>query len=161
MTEREMFMQLWEREFQTTLKVMKAYPADRLDVKPSDKLRTARDLMWVFSGENGILQMALTGPIIFGEPPPAPNTLDELCGAFEASHNGLREMLSGMSDEDLAVTVQFPVGKGVMGNFRRQDIGWITVYDQIHHRGQLSVYLRIADGKLPSIYGPTADEPWN
>jgi uncharacterized damage-inducible protein DinB len=29
-----------------------------------------------------------------------------------------------------------------------------------HHRGQLSVYLRLADGKVPSIYGPTADEPW-
>jgi len=32
--------------------------------------------------------------------------------------------------------------------------------DQIHHRGQLSVYLRMAGGKVPSIYGPSADEPW-
>jgi len=32
--------------------------------------------------------------------------------------------------------------------------------DQIHHRGQLSVYVRMAGGKVPSIYGPSADEPW-
>jgi uncharacterized damage-inducible protein DinB len=32
--------------------------------------------------------------------------------------------------------------------------------DQIHHRGQFSVYLRMADGKVPSIYGPSLDEPW-
>ena len=30
----------------------------------------------------------------------------------------------------------------------------------VHHRGQFSVYLRMADGKVPSIYGPSADEPW-
>jgi uncharacterized damage-inducible protein DinB len=37
---------------------------------------------------------------------------------------------------------------------------WAMLADQIHHRGQLSVYLRMAGGKVPSIYGPSADEPW-
>jgi len=41
------------------------------------------------------------------------------------------------------------------------DFLWFLLCDQIHHRGQLSVYLRMADGKVPSIYGPSGDEPWS
>jgi len=37
---------------------------------------------------------------------------------------------------------------------------WFMLLDSIHHRGQLSVYVRMAGGKVPSIYGPSADEPW-
>jgi uncharacterized damage-inducible protein DinB len=37
---------------------------------------------------------------------------------------------------------------------------WLAVMDAVHHRGQMSVYIRLAGGKVPSIYGPTADEPW-
>jgi uncharacterized damage-inducible protein DinB len=34
------------------------------------------------------------------------------------------------------------------------------LYDTIHHRGQLSVYMRLAGARVPSIYGPSGDEPW-
>ena len=44
--------------------------------------------------------------------------------------------------------------------FVMRDFLWMILCDQIHHRGQFSIYLRMADGKVPSIYGPTADEPW-
>jgi uncharacterized damage-inducible protein DinB len=36
---------------------------------------------------------------------------------------------------------------------------WFELFDHIHHRGQFSVYLRLAGARVPSIYGPTADEP--
>ena len=50
------------------------------------------------------------------------------------------------------------------GNFYGMNISlgdalWFELFDHIHHRGQLSVYVRLAGAKLPSIYGPTADEP--
>jgi len=35
-----------------------------------------------------------------------------------------------------------------------------VLFDHVHHRGQLSVYMRMLDAKVPSIYGPSADEPW-
>jgi uncharacterized damage-inducible protein DinB len=47
-----------------------------------------------------------------------------------------------------------------MGDVRRQDFLWMMLNDMIHHRGQFSVYLRMAGGKVPSIYGPSKDEPW-
>ena len=51
-------------------------------------------------------------------------------------------------------------GPKQMGDVPRSQIGWLTVMDMVHHRGQFSVYLRVAGGKVPSIYGPSADEPW-
>jgi uncharacterized damage-inducible protein DinB len=47
-----------------------------------------------------------------------------------------------------------------MGDVPKVAFLWFILHDQIHHRGQFSVYLRIAGGKVPSIYGPSADEPW-
>ena len=53
-----------------------------------------------------------------------------------------------------------PSGPGTMGVLKVIDFLWFMLLDSIHHRGQLSVYIRPAGGKVPSIYGPTADEPW-
>lgn len=162
MSEHDSFLMIWEREFKTTLKVMKAYPADKLDLKPSEKLRSARDLMWVFVGELFVLQMALSGKIeMKGEMPPAPETLEELCTVFEQTHYAIGKIYESKTAEELGATmVDWLVGPKQPAKVRAMDVAWITVYDQIHHRGQLSVYLRMADGNLPSIYGPTADEPW-
>jgi uncharacterized damage-inducible protein DinB len=48
-----------------------------------------------------------------------------------------------------------------MGDWRAIDFIWYMVLlDHIHHRGQMSVYVRLAGGKVPSIYGPSGDDPW-
>jgi uncharacterized damage-inducible protein DinB len=56
--------------------------------------------------------------------------------------------------------VKFMVAPKTMGDLRCADVLWMLMMDSIHHRGQFSIYLRMADGKVPSIYGPSADEPW-
>ena len=63
-------------------------------------------------------------------------------------------------EQQLNTTVKFPTGPGKMGDLRRLDFLWMMLNDMIHHRGQFSVYLRMAGGKVPSIYGPSKDEPW-
>jgi uncharacterized damage-inducible protein DinB len=68
--------------------------------------------------------------------------------------------VSKATDAECNRIVQFPVGPGKMGDFRAMDVFWTTMMDQIHHRGQFSVYLRLVGAKVPSIYGPTADETW-
>jgi uncharacterized damage-inducible protein DinB len=57
--------------------------------------------------------------------------------------------------------VKFVTGPKQMSDLRRLDVLWFLLNDQIHHRGQFSVYLRIAGGKVPSIYGPSGDEKWS
>jgi uncharacterized damage-inducible protein DinB len=56
--------------------------------------------------------------------------------------------------------VHFFTAPKTLGEISRLEWIWFLLHDEIHHRGQFSVYLRMADGKVPSIYGPTADEPW-
>jgi uncharacterized damage-inducible protein DinB len=65
-----------------------------------------------------------------------------------------------LSDEQFNAMVDFFTGPKTMGKVRAGDILWMAAMDLVHHRGQFSVYLRMAGGKVPSIYGPSHDEPW-
>jgi len=162
MTEKDMFLQTLQRECQTTLKLLKAYPANKADFKPHEKSRTAKELAWNFVLEQGMADMALKGKIDFSQPmpPPPPGGLGDVIAAFEKASRETDAKVLKASEEDLNRTVQFPVAPGKMGDLRAMDVLWTSLMDQVHHRGQLSVYLRLAGGKVPSIYGPTADEPW-
>ncbi len=161
MTEKERFLQVWEQEFQTTLKVLKAYPANRLDLKPAEKSRSAKELLWTFALEEKVFVTgAITGQFDFQNVPNAPATLDEIVSAVEQAHKENVEKVRSLSDEDFERTVKFMVAPKQVGDVRRGDMFQFLLSDMIHHRGQLSVYLRMAGGKVPSIYGPSADEPW-
>ncbi|HEV2104766.1 MAG TPA: DinB family protein [Candidatus Eisenbacteria bacterium] len=161
MTEKDMFLQQFRQECATTAKILRAFPADQLDLKPADKLRSAKELAFVFVSEQAFADMALKGRMEMGQQQPAiPGTLEEIARAFEKASTETLNKVSAAGDEALNRTIQFPVGPHKMGDVRVMDVMWMTLSDQIHHRGQLSVYVRLAGAKLPSIYGPTADEPW-
>jgi uncharacterized damage-inducible protein DinB len=160
-TEKDMFLQTFERECQTTLKLLKTYPAGKGDYKPHEKSRSAKELGWTFVMEQGVADMALKGRIDFSQPmPKPPANYGDIISAFENACRETTTKVSRASEEALNKTVQFPVGPGKMGDFRAMDVLWTTLMDQVHHRGQFSVYLRLAGAKVPSIYGPSADEPW-
>lgn len=161
MTEKEMFLQTWEREFQTTLKVLKNYPADKIDLKPHQKSRSAKELAWTFVMEEKVLiDGCLKGQFDFQNAPKPPATFQEILSTFERSHIENVEKVKKLSDEEFNKSVKFFVAPKQMDNVRRGDIFWFGLMDSVHHRGQFSVYLRLAGGKVPSIYGPSADEPW-
>ena len=161
MSEKEMFLQSFQREIQTTIKLLRAYPAAKADMKPAEKSRSARELAWVFVTEQGVVDMALKGKIDFTRPSPAaPSNYNEIITAVESAARDTVAKVTKATEDDLNKTVQFPVGPGKMSDMRKADVLWMTMQDQIHHRGQFSVYLRLAGAKVPSIYGPTADETW-
>lgn len=160
-TEKDMFVQTFERECQTTLKLLKAYPADKGDYKPHEKSRSAKELAWTFVLEQGLVDMALKGHIDFSQPmPPPPATYAQAVAAFEPACRDTAAKVAKASEADINRMVKFPVGPGKMGDFRSMDVLWTSLMDQVHHRGQFSVYLRMVGAKVPSIYGPTADETW-
>ena len=161
MSEKEMYLKSWAREFHTTLKVLKAYPADKLDFKPHERSRSARELAWTFVGEEAVTDSVVKGEIDFsGAQQQPPATLDEILGAFQKVHKEMYEKVQNLSEQDYNNTIKFPVSPKEMGDLRRADVLWVMLMDSVHHRGQFSVYLRMAGGKVPSIYGPSADEPW-
>lgn len=160
-SEKEQFLAVWEREFPTTLKVLKAYPAGQADFRPHERSRSARELAWTFVVELRGIDNALKGtmdPSIFRVPPP--ERYDEAVATYEREHRDITARVKHTPDADLEKTIKFFTGPGKLGDVRKLDFFWFILMDSIHHRGQFSVYLRMAGGKVPAIYGPSADEKW-
>ena len=160
MSEKQQFLTQLEKELFTTMRVLKAYPAAKADLKPHAKCKAAKDLAWMFVTEQKACEQALDGGIEFGKMPKAPSTLPEVIAAYEQTAKGFVERIKRTPDAEFDKTVKFFVAPKQMGDLRKMDVLWYMLMDQVHHRGQFSIYLRMADGKVPSIYGPSADEPW-
>jgi len=157
------FLDIYDREHAITMKVLRSYPPDRLDLRPHEQCRTARELGWVFVLERMLGTMVFNNRFpeqMTGETPEPPATWDEILDAVESSHQDYRELIDGTPDDALNDEVRFMTGPGTIGEISRMDWLWFLLHDEIHHRGQFSIYLRMAGGKVPSIYGPSADEPW-
>lgn len=158
---KQQFLQTLRREHATTRRVVEAFPAEQSELKPHPRSNSARQLIWTFAVEERLILLALRNQLQLGGGfPKAPDSFDQAVSAFFQTHAELIEALEAASDEDLRGTVKFFTGPGTLGDIPKMDFLWFMLSDQIHHRGQLSVYLRMAGGKVPSIYGPSADEPW-
>jgi hypothetical protein len=161
MTEKEMFMNNWQREFATTLKILKQLPADKADFKPAaEKTRSAMGLATIFIAELGVVDGAVKGKIEFGGALPTFATYPDLVQAYEKTFKSMVPKVQAMSDADWNSKVLAPVGPKQMAEVRKADMLWLMLHDSIHHRGQFSIYLRLVGAKVPSIYGPSGDEPW-
>jgi uncharacterized damage-inducible protein DinB len=160
-SEKDQFLQNWEAQYQKTVKVLKAYPENKLELKPHEKSRSAKELAWVFTMEEKMLvNGALRGEFDFSNPPQPPSSIREILATYDRSHKENVEKIKKMSEADLNKLIKFMTAPNTMGDMRTIDVLWMGLMDAIHHRGQFSVYLRMAGGKVPSIYGPSADEPW-
>jgi uncharacterized damage-inducible protein DinB len=163
-TPKQQFLDSYQAEADKTLRVLRAYPKDKTELKPHPRAKNARELAFMFVAEQGAIAKTLTDGFDWSKPmqfPPTPESLDEIVAAFEEGNRKVIELVRGVPEEKiLGETIQFPVGPGKMGDVPKMQALWMFLCDQIHHRGQFSVYLRMADGKVPSIYGPSADEPW-
>src|SRR5438105_4208277 len=163
-TDKDRFLWVYEDEHQRTVRVLKNFPPDKADFRPMANLKTARELAWVFVMEPKLGIKVFHDEFAKGMPQSTPQAPPEkwadLLAALEQSHKEFGELVRKTPDEDLNKTVRFFVGPKTMGDIRRIDFGWFLIQDQVHHRGQFSIYLRAAGGKVPSIYGPSGDEPW-
>lgn len=147
---------LRKREFGTTLNVLRAYPEDNCDMRPAEKCRTARELATTFAVEERIIGGLLAGQAAS----PAlwefdrPSRLPDIIALWQKSVDDNNAILEKLSPEELQKPVNFYGRTLSLG-----DAVFVELLDHIHHRGQFSVYLRLAGAKVPSIYGPTADFP--
>jgi uncharacterized damage-inducible protein DinB len=161
---KQQFLDAYDRELATTMRVLRSYPESRLDLQPHEKCKNARDLAWVFVAERGLAEMVLTNKFpegMQGEMPQPPESWDDLLRALESASAGYRALVEALPEERMGGTVPFFTGPKTIGEIPLMDFLWMMLNDEIHHRGQFSIYLRMADGRVPSIYGPSADEPWD
>jgi len=163
LTAKQRFLQEYKREHATTMRVLRAYPADQMDLRPHPRCKTARELGWVFVTELAFSAFILDDGLRSGmppAPPPPPDSWASVLDALEKAHKESARRLGRITDQKLRGKVRFFTAPKKMGEVGRLDFLWFMLFDEIHHRGQFSIYLRMAGGKVPSIYGPSADEPW-
>jgi uncharacterized damage-inducible protein DinB len=164
MSAKQAFLDVYDREHATTMRVLRAFPEDQMDLKPHERSNSARDLAWTFALEcalgTAVWHDEVAKKGLGGGMPKAPEKWSDLLAAIEDAYKNFRALVAGASDDELHENVHFFVAPKTMGDISRINWIWFLLHDQIHHRGQFSVYLRMAGGKVPSIYGPSADEPW-
>ena len=160
MNAKDTFLRIWEREFQTTVRVFKAFNAGQLEIKPHARSRSVRDLAWQCAIDERVIGSIEERNDLTNVPasPPPPETMEEIVAAYEGAHRSAVARLGQFSEEEFnkTVTCILPAGEWKMP---RPQAFWSNLMDEVHHRGQLTVYLRLAGGKVPSIYGPSGDEP--
>lgn len=144
-----------KKEYATTLRVLRAFPEEKGDFKPHERSQEALRLASTF-----IFEMYLCAGYLFGEQVDRskfqtykPASMKVAIADFEKESSAMLARLEAFPEADLAKTVEF-AGK----KFTADKFALMMVCDQIHHRGQLSVYVRMAGGKVPAIYGPSADD---
>ncbi len=148
-------LQLFKREFATTLKVMRAFPEDKLSFAPHERSSNARKIMSTF-----VFEMYLVDSYVMGKhldrsvfQAYSPDKVATLISDFERESADIISKLEKLPEADLNKTVEFAGRKIPADEFML-----MMLFDQIHHRGQMSVYIRLAGGKVPSVYGPSADD---
>ncbi len=149
-------LKLLKREFEITLKVMRAFPDGKLDFTPHERSSNARKLM-----STCIFEMYLMKSYALGEQIDnsiyktyLPDKVGKLVEDFEKETSEIIKKLGTLPESQLNKEIEFAGRKIITDEFIM-----MMLFDQIHHRGQLSVYIRLAGGKVPSIYGPSADDP--
>ena len=92
-------------------------------------------------------------------PEPGPATLADSVAAYEKNAAALKKRLAKVDDAAWEKKAAFLMDGKVAWETSLGDMLWGFLFDAIHHRGQLSTYLRPMGAKVPSIYGPSADDP--
>jgi uncharacterized damage-inducible protein DinB len=145
-----------KKETATTAKVLAAAPNANLDYRPSDRCMVASDLVWhIASADVMFIEGVVSGGNWKGPEKPEGVVSPEQISAWYAERMAAAiEKLEAYTPEQAANILDFH------GFMKTNAAGFITfaIGHSIHHRGQLSAYLRPMGGKVPSIYGPSADD---
>ena len=153
MDEKSLFTQFWTKESKTTSKVLSRIP-DGSDYRPDPKSRTAREIAWQIVNEEKMIMEALESGTAEWAPSPVPATLQELCAAYDAQSADIARRLPSLPAARWEGTLTF------FGSARpAAPMAWSFLFDIVHHRGQITTYLRAMGSTVPQIYGPSADEP--
>jgi uncharacterized damage-inducible protein DinB len=156
-TNREFFIQRWEQEQAAFRKVLAAIPADQLRYSPHEKSTSAGDLACQLAQEQrGMLEFLQRGEMNY-EPKKCP-PIEEILGEWDRATEELRQALASSDDGKWSGKAKFLFGGAPVWEDTVQSMMWGFLFDMVHHRGQLSTYLRPMGSKVPSIYGPSGDD---
>lgn len=153
MDEKALFTKFWKNETKTTRRVLERIP-EGSDYRPDPKSRTAQEIAWQIVGEEKWLIEALENVTAEWNPGPVPASMKEVVETYARQSEDIVRRLEALPDERWSGTISF------FGQERpASEIAWSFLFDIVHHRGQITTYLRPMGSTVPQVYGPSADEP--
>lgn len=151
----------FDNEAKTTRRVLERVPNDKLSWKPHPKSMSLGVLaLHVASSPGHIAGWCCQDETNFtGEPAPTPSSTAEILAAHDEGVKTVKEALTKLGDQGLAGMWTAKAGGQTLMTMPKAALARAILMNHlVHHRGQLSVYLRLLDVPVPSIYGPSADE---
>jgi uncharacterized damage-inducible protein DinB len=156
MTDREFFISRRPEEYKMFAEVLRAIPADKVTYKPHDRSPSAAQIMWMIAKEQEACVEAIDkGKVEWKDT--TPPAADQIITAFEKSWKALDDRLKNVDDKLWSKKGQFLYDGKVVDESPIGQALWFMLFDAIHHRGQLTAYLRPMGGRVPAVYGPSAD----
>jgi uncharacterized damage-inducible protein DinB len=155
---REYYRECFDAEKPKFVRVLEAVPPDQAGYRPHPRSTSAGDLVWLLATELGhACELVDRGEVSFA-PHPAPS-VPESIATYERNAQELERRLTRLDDAKWEGKARLLMDGKVMWEAPLGDMLFGFLFDAIHHRGQLSTYLRPMGAKVPSIYGPSADDP--
>jgi uncharacterized damage-inducible protein DinB len=154
MDEKTLYTKFWANEAKTTRKVFARIP-ESSDYKPDPKSRTAQQIAWqIYCEESMIIDILETLKVAPWNPLPMPGSMKEIASRYSAQSDEIVKRLNALPQTKWDGSLEF------FGKQRpAKDMAWSFLFDIVHHRGQITTYLRPMGSTVPQIYGPSGDEP--
>lgn len=153
MDEKALYTTFWTNEAKTTRNVIARIP-EGSDYRPDPKSRTAQEIAWQIVCEEQMIVQALESGKMAWAPPPMPATMKDVVDAYERQSAEIIERWKKLPAERWSGSLEF------FGKQRpASPMAWSFLFDIVHHRGQITTYLRPMGSTVPQIYGPSGDEP--
>jgi uncharacterized damage-inducible protein DinB len=154
----EFFAARVEGEIPAFVKVLRAVPSDHFDYRPHEKSKSAGDLAWQLATEMASLIQLFDNGIIDYKLGPRPDSSEMIAEEFERAGKEVVARARATNETLWKGPAKFLWGGQVVWEEPAAEIAWGFLFDMVHHRGQLSTYLRPMGAKVPAIYGPSGDE---
>lgn len=157
MTLREFLQQRWTNERPAFERVLHAMPLAQFAYSPHERSPSAAQIVWILALEAKLCSELIDAGQSNWEPGPPPTDCETIVSAFETHSAELGERIGLMDEAAWQNKARLLVHGNLAWEAPLGDLLWRMFFDSIHHRGQLSTYIRPMGGKVPSIYGPSGD----
>lgn len=158
----QLLLKEMDREAETTRKMLERVPADKYDWKPHPKSMTLHQLATHLAELPSWVQLVLsTDELDLEKNPYEPkkvNSHSELMSFYDQALTGGRSQLAQSTDKDLEPMWTLRSGEAIYSVEQKAEVIRMVYCQNVHHRAQLGVYLRLLNIAIPGSYGPSADE---
>jgi uncharacterized damage-inducible protein DinB len=159
MSNLEFLQHRWTAERPAFQRVLHALPLYKLSYSPHQRSPSAAQILWTLALEAKACSELIDAGETNWAPYPPPVDPEKVVATFESDTADLGERIGRLDESAWKNKARFLVHGNLAWEAPLGDLLWAMFFESIHHRGQLSTYIRPMGGKVPSIYGPSGDNP--